>query len=79
MQRTRAAGLSLCEWRQIKTQIYSTRAQAKSEIFDYNEGLFNRVDATSISINSAPMGSSGSAKRRYEICIVNWGKASFGK
>ena len=35
MQRTRAASFGLCEWRQIKTQIYSTRTQAKSEIFDY--------------------------------------------
>lgn len=27
----------------IKKQIYSTRAQAKSEIFDYIEGFYNRV------------------------------------
>jgi putative transposase len=43
MQRTRMAGLGLCEWRQIKTQIYSTRAQAKTDIFDYNEGFYNRT------------------------------------
>ena len=43
MQRTRAASFGLCEWRQIKTQIYSTRTQAKSEIFDYIEGLYNPV------------------------------------
>ena len=28
---------------QIKKQIYSTRAEAKSEIFDYIEGFYNRV------------------------------------
>ena len=27
----------------IKKRVYSTRAQAKSEIFDYIEGLYNRV------------------------------------
>ena len=28
---------------QIKKRIYATRAQAKSEIFDYIEGFYNRV------------------------------------
>ena len=28
---------------QIKKRIYSTRAEAKSEIFDYIEGFYNRV------------------------------------
>jgi len=28
---------------QIKNHIYTTRAQAKSEIFDYIEGFYNRV------------------------------------
>ena len=27
----------------IKRRIYSTRAEAKSEIFDYIEGFYNRV------------------------------------
>ncbi|MGA0984926.1 MAG: IS3 family transposase, partial [Burkholderiaceae bacterium] len=28
---------------QIKKRIYPTRAEAKSEIFDYIEGFYNRV------------------------------------
>jgi putative transposase len=28
---------------QIKKRIYSTRAEAKSDIFDYIEGFYNRV------------------------------------
>ncbi len=28
---------------QIKKRIYNTRAEAKSEIFDYIEGFYNRV------------------------------------
>ena len=32
--------------------------------------------ATSISINSAPMSSSGSGKLRYEKCLENWGNTS---
>ncbi len=32
-------------------------------------------DATSISISSAPMSSSGSVKLRYEICLEVWGNA----
>ncbi len=31
------------EKEQIKNHIYPTRAQAKSEIFDYIEGFYNRV------------------------------------
>ena len=40
---------------QIKKLIYSTRAQAKSDIFDYIEGFTNVSGATSISTSSAPM------------------------
>jgi putative transposase len=61
---------------QIKKRIYQTRAEAKSEIFDYIEGFYNRVDATSISINSAPMSSSGNVKLRYEKCLEVWGNAT---
>jgi len=34
-------------------------------------------DATSISINSAPMSSSGNVKLRYEKCLQVWGNAKF--
>ena len=36
-------------------------------------------DATSISINSALMSSSGSAKLRYEKCLQVWGNASWNQ
>ena len=32
-------------------------------------------DVTSISINSAPLSSSGSVKLRYEKCLEVWGNA----
>jgi putative transposase len=38
----------------IKMRIYSTRAEAKSEIFDYIEGFYNRVDAISIQSTQPP-------------------------
>ena len=34
-------------------------------------------DATSISINSAPMSSSANVKLRYEKCLQVWGNAIF--
>ena len=41
----------------VKKRIYSTRAEAKSEIFDYIEGFTIAFDATSISINSVHLSS----------------------
>jgi IstB-like ATP binding protein/Integrase core domain len=60
---------------QIKKRIYQTWAEAKSEIFDYIGGFYNRVDAISISINSDPMSSSGSVRLRYEIGLRVWENA----
>jgi transposase InsO family protein len=60
---------------QIKKRIYATRVETKSEIFDYIESFYNRIYATSTSINSASMSSSGSVKLRYEKCLEIWGNA----
>jgi len=48
---------------QIKKQIYQTRAEAKSKIFDYIEGFCNRVRRH---INSAHWSASASVKLRNE-------------
>lgn len=63
---------------QLKKRINQTWVEAKTDIFDYIEGLLKQggLHATSISINSAPTSSSGSIKLRYEICLAVWGNAT---
>jgi hypothetical protein len=73
---TGGTGLRGQDHEQIKKRIYQTRAEAKSEIFDYIEVFYNRVSATSISISLVPMSLSVSVKLRYEKCVGVWGNAS---
>ena len=54
---------------QIKKRICHTRTESKSDNFDYIEVFTIELDATSISINSAPMSASGSVKLCCKKCL----------
>lgn len=61
---------------QIKKRIYATRAEAKSEIFDYIEGFYNRIRRHKHLDQLTPTSSSGNVKLRYEKCLGIWGNAT---
>jgi transposase InsO family protein len=60
---------------QIKKQIYATREEAKSEIFDYIEGFYNRIRHHKHLDQLSPTSSSGIVKLRYEKCLAIWENA----
>jgi hypothetical protein len=63
---------------QIKKRIHKTRDEARSEIFDYIEGFYNRVRRHKHVDQLSPMNSSPSVELSYEKCLVNWGSATPG-
>jgi hypothetical protein len=62
---TGIAGKSI-GWIPLEGRAYLHRGDADSTVV---------FDAASISINSAPMSSSGSVRLRYEKCLEVWGNA----
>ncbi len=64
---------------QIKKRIYSTRAEAKSEIFDYIEGFYNRVRRHKHLDQLSPY----EFERQRQIigpsCLLHRGKSTFSQ
>ena len=62
----------------VKKRIYRTRADAKSDIFDYIEGLYNRIRRHKLLNHLSPF-SSRDVKLHYEKCLRYWGECHHKK